>query len=37
MIYIPNKSDYVKDGSWTIYDEQGKLSKEKWVKGEEIK
>ncbi|MEI6489230.1 MAG: hypothetical protein WCP52_09720 [Bacteroidota bacterium] len=37
MIYIPNKSDYVKDGSWTIYDEQGKSSKEKWVKGEEIK
>ena len=29
--------DYQKDGDWTIYDEKGKASKEKWVNGEEEK
>ncbi len=37
MIYNPAVSDYQKDGAWTVYDESGKPSKEKWVKGEEIK
>lgn len=34
-----NKSvlDYQKNGSWTVYDEKGKATKEKWVKGEQIK
>ena len=37
MLYNPAVSDYQKDGAWTVYDESGKPSKEKWVKGEEIK
>ena len=34
-----NKSvlDYQKNGNWTVYDEKGKATKEKWVKGEQIK
>ena len=37
MIYNPSVSDYQKDGTWTVYDEKGNPSKEKWVKGEEVK
>lgn len=28
--------DYQKDGNWTIYDEAGKVSQEKWVNGEQV-
>lgn len=28
--------DYQKDGNWLIYDESGKVTKEKWVNGEQV-
>ena len=37
MIFNPSVFDYQKDGVWTVYDEKGKATKEKWVKGEEVK
>lgn len=37
MIFNPSVTDYQKDGTWTMYDEQGKVTTEKWVKGEEQK
>ncbi len=37
MIFNPNMFDYQKDGIWTVYDENGKATKEKWVRGEENK
>ena len=37
MKYSPSMLDYQKDGVWTVYDENGKATKEKWVKGEEVK
>lgn len=37
MKYSPSMIDYQKDGPWTVYDESGKATKEKWVKGEEVK
>ncbi|MGZ4034460.1 MAG: hypothetical protein ACXVPY_13410 [Bacteroidia bacterium] len=37
MKYNPGAIDYQKDGDWKDYDEQGKVTNSKWVKGEEIK
>ena len=38
MKYSPSMIDYQKDGTWTVYDENGNvIDKEQWVKGEEIK
>lgn len=37
MKYSKTMIDYQKDGEWTIYDEKGTISKEKWVNGEEQK
>jgi antitoxin component YwqK of YwqJK toxin-antitoxin module len=37
MIFNPSLYDYQKDGAWIEYDEKGKPTKEKWVKGEQIK
>ncbi len=37
MIFNQGMFDYQKDGNWTVYDESGKTSQEKWVRGEEIK
>ena len=37
MKYSASTIDYQKDGTWNIYDESGNVTKEKWVKGEEVK
>ena len=37
MKYNSSSIDYQKDGVWNIYDESGNITKEKWVKGEEVK
>ncbi len=37
MKYNATAIDYQKDGSWNVYDEAGNVTKEKWVRGEEIK
>jgi antitoxin component YwqK of YwqJK toxin-antitoxin module len=37
MRYNAAVIDYQKDGVWTVYDESGTVTKEKWVKGEQIK
>jgi antitoxin component YwqK of YwqJK toxin-antitoxin module len=37
MKYNPAVIDYQKDGAWIEYDESGKASQQKWVKGEEVK
>ncbi len=37
MKYNASYIDYQKDGVWSIYDESGNVSKEKWVRGEQIK
>jgi len=36
MIFNPAVTDYQKDGMWKEYDERGKVTQQKWVKGEEI-
>lgn len=37
MIYNPAVTDYQKDGMWKEYDESGKVTQQKWIKGEEVK
>ncbi len=37
MRFSASTIDYQKDGMWNVYDESGKATKEKWVRGEEIK
>jgi len=37
MFFNTSLYDYQKDGQWISYDEKGKATKEKWVKGEEVK
>ncbi len=37
MFFNTSLYDYQKDGEWISYDEKGKATKEKWVKGEEVK
>ncbi len=37
MKYNASLIDYQRDGIWTIYDEKGNTTKEKWVKGEQVK
>jgi antitoxin component YwqK of YwqJK toxin-antitoxin module len=37
MKYNPGAIDYQKDGMWKDYDESGKATESKWIKGEEIK
>ena len=36
MIFNPAVTDYQKDGDWKEYDEKGKVTPQKWVKGEEV-
>ena len=37
MKYSKAMMDYQKDGNWSVYDEKGNATKEKWVNGEEQK
>lgn len=37
MRYSPSAIDYQKEGVWTNYDENGNITKETWVKGEQVK
>ncbi len=36
MIFSKAMLDYQKDGNWKMYDESGKVTEEKWVKGEQV-
>jgi len=36
MKYSKSAVDYQKDGDWKVYDENGKVTEEKWVNGEQV-